>query len=289
MLNYYFFKTMISTLMIYLTGAIGCSVAMKAGDMNLGGEGQIYSGAFICAILLNKIAPLPSFFALPLCFLLSGLFTSLITLASNFLQEKKGINFLLSSFIISSALIPIIDSLISGPLRTTEGTLLATQFILQKYRYSPYINLVLAILLCVAFYFWLKKTDTGKKLCIYGNAREFSLYMGINKTRITITSAFLTGFFHGLCGAMAVCSTYYTCHLGFYTGMGWNALAVAMIAKAKPLLLIPAAIFMSFIITFSEQLALFSSFNFDIGMLIQSLIIFVTAIPIVKNFKWRNK
>lgn len=290
MLNYYFFSKLISTLAVFLTAATGCSISMKSGDMNLGGEGQIYTGGFLCAILLLKFENLPPVLALPLAVLLSGLASSLITLISTFLQNKKGISFLLSSFIISSAIIPFIDSLITGPFRTTRGTLLATAFINQEFRFSFYISLVISVILCILFFLFIKKTQTGKQLCIYGTAPEFSRYLGKNITGLTVLSSSLSGFCHGLAGAMAICSSYYACHKGFYSGMGWNALAVAMIAKANPVMLVPGAVLMAVLITSADQYALFNNFNFDISMLIQSAVIFVTAIPFIKRgiFKIRR-
>lgn len=283
MLNLYFFSKLICTLAFFLTASIGCSICMKAGDMNLGGEGQIYTGGFVCAVLLVKLQTLPFFCALPAALLFSGLASSLIALVSTFLQNKKGISFLLSSFIISSAIIPFIDSLITGPFRTTTGTLLATAFIKPDFRLPFYTALLISIALLAAFYFFINKTQTGKQICIYGTAPEFSRYLGKNTIALSVLSSSLCGFCHGICGALAICSSYYACHKGFYTGMGWNALAVAMIAKLNPVYLFPGAVLMAVLITTADQYALFNNFNFDISLLIQSVVIFIAAIPFLKN------
>jgi simple sugar transport system permease protein len=45
---------------------------------------------------------------------------------SGFLKEKFNINELITSFLLSAALSPVADYLISGPLRDTAGNLLAS-------------------------------------------------------------------------------------------------------------------------------------------------------------------
>lgn len=280
---------MLSTFAVYLLSGIGCSFSMKAGDMNLGGEGQIYTGGFVAGILLLKLTSLPAFIALPVSFFAAGFSAAVITLFSTFLQNKKGINFLLSSFIISSAIIPFLDGLITGPFRTTQGTLLATAFIPKEFHISYIFTVILAIVISIGCWYLIYKTEWGKKLSIFGTAREFSLYIGTDKRKTSVTSSILSGFFHGISGALAVCTYYYACHKGFYMGMGWNALAVAMIGKSNPLFLIPAGFFMALLITAANQYALFNNFNFDISVLIQAVIIFIVAIPVFKNIKWRKK
>ncbi|MBQ1709658.1 MAG: FtsW/RodA/SpoVE family cell cycle protein, partial [Treponema sp.] len=78
---------------------------------------------------------------------------------------------------------------------------------------------------------------------------------------------------HGLCGALAICGTYFTCHQGFYSGMGWNAFSASLIANSNPLFIIPSSLFMGFITTFSNKYALYHNFGFDMDSLIQALIL----------------
>ena len=79
------------------------------------------------------------------------------------------------------------------------------------------------------------------------------------------------------------CGTYFTCHSGFYSGMGWNALSVAMIARTRPLLIIPVSVLISALMTYSGRFALYSNLDFDVNALIQALILFMIAIGGKKN------
>ena len=283
----YYFGLALCTSAIYMIAASGASVSLKAGQINLAGEGLIYTGGFLCAICLNFFGKynINAFVSLSASFILAAVAGGLLMLLCEYLHKKKNADFLLTSFILSSAIIPIIDGLIAGPFRTSSGNLLATSYILEKYRFksilkpSPLnITFFIAIIFCIALYFALKKTSYGKMLQIYGISPEFSLYSGLPCKEITYSAAFISGSLYCVAGATAVCGTYFTCHSGFYTGIGWNSLSVAMIAKGNPIFVIPASIFMGILMIFSDRAALFSSLNFDLNTLIQAGILFMISI-----------
>ena len=290
-MNPYYLGTMFNTASIYMTAGLGACFSLKSGDFNLGGEGQIYAGGLTCALLINLLGSrlhFPPFIATGISLAAAFLISSLMTLLSTLLKKFKNADFLLTSFIISAAVIPIIDGLIAGPLRGNTGNLLATAFIPASSRFTSILppstmnlSFFVIIIMCIAGAFLLYKTRWGIQTCIYGKSRDFALYSGFSENKIITGASFLSGGFHGLAGALAVCGTYYTCHSGFYAGLGWNALSAAMIARANPILLIPSSIAMSALITYSSRYALFHNFDFNIEGLIQGTILFLISIPVV--------
>ena len=54
----YSFGNMLNNAVPLILGGLGISIAMQTGNLNLGGEGQIYSGAFIATIAALSLAPL---------------------------------------------------------------------------------------------------------------------------------------------------------------------------------------------------------------------------------------
>lgn len=286
MINAYFIGSFLCLAALYMTAATGVSLCLKNGEFNLGGEGQIYAGGFICAIILNATTTLPPPVSMLLALCGAMGVPAILTAISAALKLFKNISFLLSSFIISSAVIPLTDGLISGPFRGSSAHLLATNFIQKNVRFvsimkpSPFNGYFFAaILICIGMWYVINKTKFGKQICLFGTSPAFASYTGFSEKQITISTAAISGALHGLTGAAAVCGSYYTCHLGFYAGMGWNAFAVAMIAKANPLLVIPAGLFMALLITTATRIATMNNFDFDISMLIQAIVIFVIAIP----------
>lgn len=283
----YYFGLMLSLSAIYMLAGAGAAFSLKTGRINLAGEGLIYLGGFLCAILLDFFAKinLPAFFAVSFAFLVTAAAGALVLLFCEFLYKFKQADFLLTTFITSSAIIPLIDGLISGPFRTKTGNLLATPYLAHQYRFTSILKpsplnctIFIAIALCILLELFFIKTRFGKRTQIYGISPRFSYYSGFDCNKITFTAAAVCGALHALAGACAVCGIYFTCHTSFYAGLGWNALSVAMIAKTKPSLVIPVSIVISALMTYSGRYALYSNLDFDVNTLIQAVILFMIAI-----------
>ena len=52
----YYFGLMLSLSAIYMLAGAGAAFSLKTGRINLAGEGLIYLGGFLCAILLDVFA-----------------------------------------------------------------------------------------------------------------------------------------------------------------------------------------------------------------------------------------
>lgn len=283
----YYFGLMLSLSTIYMFAGAGAAFSLKTGRINLAGEGLIYLGGFLTAILLDCFGKLgiPAFFALTFAFLITAIAGGFLLMFCELLYKLKHADFLLTTFITSSAIIPLIDGLISGPFRTKTGNLLATPYLLSQYRFSSILkpsplncSIFLAIVLCIGLELFFHKTSFGKQTRIYGISPKFSYYSGFNCNKITFTAAGVCGALHSIAGGLAVCGIYFTCHTSFYAGLGWNALSVAMIAKSRPAFVIPGAIIISALMTYSGKFALYSNLDFDVNTLIQAVILFLIAL-----------
>ena len=290
-MNIYYVGSALNLSALYMLAGSGALISIKSGDFNLGGEGQIYLGGFVSAVLLAKLSQESS---LPLAILAvcgvllaAVLCSALMAGLSALFKIFRNADFLFTSFIASAAIIPFIDGLISGPFRSSSDNLLATPFIPEQARFPGILppsplntSFIMALAICVAAYFLLNRTSWGRQLCILGTSPEFSRYAGFACRKLSLSSALISGGLHGLCGAVAILGTYFTCHQGFYTGMGWNGLSVALIAGANPLLIIPSSFFMGFITTYSNKFALYHNFGFDMSSMIQAVILFLIAFPL---------
>lgn len=291
----YYFGRLLNTAGLYLVAAIGATLALQTGNINLGGEGQVYAGGFVTAVLLsaipanvNIIAKIPFFFSAAI---ISAIIPSLMCYIPALLYQKKKLLPLLSTFLLSGAVIPVIDAAIAGPFRGASNNLLATAFLPITLRLkaicppSPLnASFFLALVLYVVFAFIVYKTKTGRVFRICGKAPDFALYTGYNLNGCVQAGLTLSGAMHGLCGFFAVTGTYYTCHSEFYSGYGWNALTIALIAFTSPKLLVPATFFMAYLFTASDKAALTNNINSDFLYIIQAIIILcITARPLKRG------
>ena len=287
--NTYYFGNMLSYAALLMTAGCGAAFANKGGALNLGGEGQIYMGGFTGCLVLNTMhGPYILVFAAALlCAVISA---ALMSLLSAFFKQTKGAEVLLTTYLISSAAIPVIDGFITQSKANTNTNMLSLPYINEHYHLlrilepSPLtIFFFVAVIICLFMWYLLYKTDTGQKTLIWGKAPQFALFAGLSDTKNTYLTLTLSGLLHGLTGFIAVTGLYYTCHKGFYTGMGWNALSVSLIADSNPLFVIPASLVLSYLITGCEQLSLTQSLGFDVSTIIQSIILLSIAVKAVKK------
>lgn len=286
-MNVYYLGSALNLSSLYMLAGCGALISIKSGDFNLGGEGQIYLGGFISAIILANCR-LPVFFAILFAVSASFICSAVLAAFSAVFKIFRNADFLFTSFISSAAIIPFLDGLISGPARSKTDNLLATPFIPEAVRLSSILkpsplnaSFIIALIFCIGLWFLLNRTTWGRQICILGISPEFSRYAGFACRKLSITSAILSGGLHGLAGAAAILGTYFTCHQGFYSGMGWNAFSAALIAGTNPLALIPSSFLMGFMTTYANRYALFHNFGFDISSLIQAVILFMIAFPIL--------
>lgn len=296
----YYIGILLNTATLLITAGLGLCFSLKCGEYNLGSEGQIYFAGFISVLSLNAFSSLPTWIAFLITIIIVLTLTSAMAMLSAFLKIYKNANVLLTSFLISAATIPILDSLISGAFRAQEGNLLAMPFIKEQFRFAKLLNpsplnisAILILPLCFASWHFLFRTTAGRHLSLWGKAHEFALYSGYSYSRALYSSLAFSGAMNGLTGFFYVVGTAYTCHAGFYVGLGWNALSSAMIAKSNPLILIFSSLLLAWLYTSVDRYALLNNTGFDLSGIIQGAIMFVIATTLIgKSFslkKSKNK
>jgi simple sugar transport system permease protein len=204
---------------------------------------------------------------------------------SGILKRKFHASELITSFLLSAALTPLGDYLISGPLRDPGGNLLATSpFPLNRLllRLLPPSNLsvsfIFALILVIGGHLFINKTAPGYRFRIAGAAPDFARYGGIRPESYWTPALTVSGALAGLTGFFAVAGTYGRCHLGFPGGLGWNAIAVALIARNSPPALFPAALIYGWLKAGSDSALLASELNFETAAFIQATVLLLATV-----------
>lgn len=282
--------------LLTLAGAGAC-LALRAGCLNLGGEAQLYAPALACAALLARLAPGASgalgattgVIGSPAVAVALSLGAALAVGAAlgfipGFLRAKLGVSELLSSFLLSAALLPVADFLVAGPLRDATGNLVATAEIARAFRLPAIFppsrltaSFPVAVAIAVLSWLFVSRTESGYRLRMTGAAPEFARYAGFPVARISALAMTVSASLHALAGFFAVTGTWHRCHQGFSAGMGWSALAVALVARGNALAAIPAALAFSWLETASDAAVLSAALPLDPTPLVQAIIFVVIS------------
>jgi simple sugar transport system permease protein len=287
----FFAGNTLDTMALLLPAALGAALAFRAGLCNLGLEGQIYAGGFTAGLFLLTAAPrlhsagCGAFALLAAAAVLAALSGAVLAALCALIKILTGANELITTFLLSASITPLIDYAIRGPLRDTSGNLLATpplaaDFLLPKLLppSALSVSFLFALSLPAALYFFFNKTASGYRFRLMGNAPDFARYGGITPERYWLPAFSLSGALAGLSGFFAITGTYGVLHQGWTGGLGWAGITVALIAQSRSLAVIPAALFYAWLKTGTDTALLVSGAVFESSSLIQAVaLFFVTA------------
>lgn len=277
----WYFGNMLNKASLFLLASCGALFAFKCGSFNLGGEGQIYFAGFLTSLLLQEVWSCGPFVQFTVSLFTVFILTALIGFISGILKNKFNANELLTSFLISSAVVPVLNYLISGPFRDTDGNLLAMPSIKDEFKLTLFFppstlnaSFIFAIIIAVFFILFFSKTKYGYRLNISGKAPEFAKFAGFSAKVPSLAGMSVSSGMHGLTGFFAITGTWHFCHLEFSSGIGWAALAIALIAKQNFFAIIPSALLYSLIQSASDTAVMSGSLFFDTAVFLQAAVFF---------------
>ena len=293
--NLYQFGNMLNGAIPLILGGLGVLTAMKAGSLNLGGEGQVYAGAFVATVTAIALVPpgIPgALVALLAGALAAGIAAGLPGLFKALWNTSEPI----TSFLLSNILVLVTNYLVTGPFLDPGTNLQSTRKIPAAFRLPRILEpsnlsaaLFAALFAVILVRFFLDRTRPGYEFRMAGHNELFARYGGINTRRNTVLAMGISGMLYGLAGGLAVFGTYYGTVKEFSSGMGWNGLAVALIAGSKPLALIPSAIFFVWIGSGARIAMQFSDVTFEISSIVRSVVFFLVTSAVIRNlFKGRR-
>ena len=287
--NIYSFGNMLNSAAPLILGGLGVSIAMKTGNLNLGGEGQLYSGAFITAISALALAQWGIFGGI-IALLAGALCAGTMAALSGLCKAQWNTNELITSFLVSNVLILIVNYLINGPFLDPQTNLQSTRKIAAGLRLPMILlpsNLSAALLIAAAMviivHLFLQQTKFGYELRMTGVNEIFARYGGINTKLNIVVAMFLSGALYGLAGGLCVLGTYYAAIKEFSAGLGWNGLAAALIAGFYPPAIIPASLFLAWISSGARIAMQNSDVSFELASIVQSIIFLLATSAVLRN------
>lgn len=150
-----------------------------------------------------------------------------------------------------------------------------------------HIGLILALLACVLVWWLLWKTTLGFELRTVGANPNAAHYAGINITRNIVVAMAISGALAAFAGAIEVLGVT-DCHCQqvlFTTGMGFDAIAIALLAKNDPFGIIAAAFLFGAMRNGASLMEINSGVSHYIVSLIQGFaLLFVAAPAIIRSF-----
>lgn len=273
---------------------LAVAICLRAGLFNIGAQGQLISGALASAWAGYYFVGLPMFIHIPLALLLGAFFGALVALVAGVLKAYRGVHEVITTIMLNSIVIALADYLASTPFKEPDQPLTRTPKIEDSARIPDVFGLPLGffIAVIVSYIFWwiLKNTTTGFRIETIGRNKNAGWYAGISIKRVVILSMLLGGAVAGVAGAIETLSIVGRFEPAFNAGLGFDGITVALLARANPLGVIPAAILIG------GMRASGSTVQFEAGvapeivdLLLALILFFVTAPLLAKFFRKKNE
>lgn len=246
--DYYGFgNTLTKTTPLLLT-SLGVLVALKAGQFNIGGEGQIYMGGLGSTLVGLYVKGLPLIIHLPLAVLAGFLFGAIWGLIPGYLKAVRGVNEVITTLLLNYIAQYFISYLVNQPMmepgapspfspRLAQTAQLPTILPQTQTHAGILIGLIAAAILWVIFL----KSPLGYQIEAVGQNPTAARYAGMSVERTIMLVMTVAGGLAGLAGASEVMGLKYRLFENFSGGYGFDAIAIAFLSRGS----VPGIIFTS--------------------------------------------
>ena len=242
--NSFYLGNMLDNASLILLCAMGFILPAKAGLFNLGGEGQAYIASFIAVEFALAVPHLPQPFGLIAGCLLAAVCSGVLGLISACLNQFLAITELISTYLLSCALLPLIDYGVNDIFRDTASNLMATPYTTESWFFTS---------------FWKPST------------LAFAQSQGIKVGLISASALSLGAACHGLAGAFSVYGSRHYVYAGITAGLGWSGISAALIGRNHPLGAVFGALFFAWMEAGGKAAMIQNSVSFDLSSIVQGI------------------
>ncbi|QBI21178.1 ABC transporter permease [Egibacter rhizosphaerae] len=282
----------------FIFTALAVAICYRAGLFNIGAEGQLLIGG----VTGTWVAGWAMFTGWPALFAISaGLIGGVIGGAiygfiPGFLKAKTGAHEVIVTIMLNLIALLLLEWLIGSRnppiLVDPEAAAARTEPVVEAARLpslypgtSLHAGFLVAIALCVLVWYLIRHSRFGFEVRTIGSNPAAARYAGMSVSRTTMMVFLFAGALAGLGAAADVQGSsggYLT--PGRFQDVGFDGIAIALIARANPLAVIPAAILWGSLLAGAGLMQVAAGISIDLVRIIQALIIlFVAADMIVRT------
>jgi ABC-type uncharacterized transport system permease subunit len=233
---------------------LGVALPLRMGLFNIGGEGQLLMGALLAVAVgvhLEAIADVPGAFVVALAAAAVG--GALIGAVAGALRAWRNINEIITTIMLNFVALLLVQYWVTGPFRDPDLTFAASPrvaqgFVLDSFGDAGYptaflVALVVAVVVGCAVHF----TRVGWRLHLGGVNPALAERQGVPVGRLQLAALAAGGGLAGIGGGAEALGSQFRIGQEFSPGWGFDAVAIAILARGNMLAVVPYALFFGFL------------------------------------------
>ena len=235
-----------------LTG-LSVALALHAGLLNVGAEGQLALGAFAMGLVGAHLpAATPALVAIPLCLAAGFLAGAAAGAVPGALRAYRGAHEVIVTIMLNFVILAKLsdwgqrfylrESVHTAPIVAGAELGRASQWLPSMHGSALSAAGVVALVTCLCAWWFLERTPSGFRLRAVGLGPDAAEHAGVSVARTRLLAMTLAGGVAGLVGANAVLGYKRYYEEGFSGGVGFMGIAVALVGRNHPLGILVAAL-----------------------------------------------
>jgi general nucleoside transport system permease protein len=240
--------TLVKATPLIFTG-LAISLAFSGALWNIGADGQLIAGAIAAGALGPYLGYWPRPIALILMLAAGALGGALWGGIAGWLRARRDTNEVISTIMLNFVAVQLLSWVVHGPLMEPSRAYPASRPIAPAAELYTFLapsrlnaGMLVALALAAACFVLLYRTEVGFELRAMGRNRRAATFFGIPIASLTIWVMALSGALAGLGGAVQVSAITHRLYEKFSPGWGYEAIAVALVARLDPLAIVASAV-----------------------------------------------
>ena len=273
--------TIVKSTPLIFTG-LAVSLAFSGALWNIGADGQLTIGAIAAGAVGPHLADFSHALAVAIVLVAGALGGAAWGGIAGWLRARRDVNEVISTIMLNFVAAQALSWMVHGPLMEPSrayptSSPIAPAAQLDFYFAPSRLNLgiLLAVVLAVACYIALFNTRAGFELRAMGRNRRAATFFGVRIPALTVWAMALTGAMAGLGGAVQISAISHRLYEKLSPGWGFEAIAVALVARLNPIAIVPAALLFGALDNGSQAMQRTHGISPELVLVIQALVILI--------------
>ena len=280
--NAYGFSELLVRVTPLLLAAVAVALPARLGLINVGGEGQLYMGAWSASAGALLLPPLPAWILLPAVGLLGFAGGAIWAAIPGALRAAKLVNETIATLLLNYVAPLVVSYFIFGPWRSAESSAYPQSAAFQEASLLPsffntrvHAGLLISLAALLAYWVLMEKTRWGVEMRAIGGNPEAAQRLGIPVSTWIVIALAIGGGMAGLAGMGEVMGIHGRLRQGLSPGYGFTGFLIAWLAGGRPLGILLMAFLFAAITSAGDILQITQSLPYSVVNILLAMILFI--------------